>query len=271
MMPARCRPRVDRALELLLGVVEHLGGVQVGEPAVEDALLLPVLSAVRVEVGRAAVVAGQVRLPRHRCRRGSAPRRRRRAAPCGQGHRPEAHRQVVDGEDLVAGQAALDLVLLDLEHLEQPVAQDHEPGRRRRGGYSSRSQVWRSRSAMVSGRSRVVDEPVEPPVARNAIEVDPQVLAERARLVDVGHDTRRVAVLPSHFAAVFGPTPGTPGRLSLVSPTSAAKIAVPLGRDKVLLGDRRRVHAPHLGDPAPEYSRVTVRHQAEGRRGRPCR
>ena len=51
-----------------------------------------------------------------------------------------------------------------------------------------------------------------------------QVLAQLGRLlVQVGEDPIEVAVFEQNFAAVFSPTPGTPGRLSEGSPRRAAR------------------------------------------------
>ena len=57
----------------------------------------------------------------------------------------------------------------------------------------------------------------------------------------------------THFDAVFSPTPGMPGRLSLGSPRSAAKSGYCAGVQPVLLGHRGRGEPGHVADAAPGH------------------
>ena len=82
----------------------------------------------------------------------------------------------------------------------------------------SRSQVGRGRS-----RSRSHDQRVEPAVADHVAEVLAQRLALLAGdLVGVGDDVVEAVVLVDPLGGEALADPGTPGRLSEVSPTSAA-------------------------------------------------
>jgi hypothetical protein len=59
-----------------------------------------------------------------------------------------------------------------------------------------------------------------------------------------------------HFAAVFGPTPGTPGRLSLDSPTSAARSGYRAGRTPYLASTASGVIRARSLTPLRGYSTV---------------
>ena len=132
---------------------------------------------------------------------------------------------------------------------------------------SSRSHGRTVRSASAERQLEVVDQPVEPPVAQHLVEVGAQALARlapdlRARARRCRRDRRRRS---SHLAAVFGPTPGTPGRLSLVSPTRAARSLYALGGTPYRAWTACRGHPGQLGDPAHrvEHGDVVV-DQLEG-------
>ncbi len=89
---------------------------------------------------------------------------------------------------------------------------------------SSRFQSWRARSSGVTGsgtstsswlRRRLRSTPSR--WARTFSPALPLIWSTLATRPS------RSPYCPIHFAAVLGPTPGTPGRLSLFSPTSAAR------------------------------------------------
>ena len=249
--PGQLEPARRQGLELFLGVVQHLGRRRVGEPPGQDVLLVGGQRR-EVEVGGGAVGAGQgdgtgipvaaaVAADDHQAVRHRAP----------DGAVAEAHREVVGGEDVALEvEAALDLVLLDVEGREEPLAQHPElqavedpvhllavPG-------LALEVVDRQRQL------EVVDQPVEPAVAQHAVEVLAQAVAGLALdLVDVGDDPGEVAVLPQPLGGGLRPDAWNAGQVVARLADQGREVAVALGRHEVLLGDRGRVHPPHLGHP----------------------
>ncbi len=250
--PAQRQPPRGQRLELGLGVVEHLRGLGVGEPRGEHGVLLGGERR-EVEVRGGAVLAREGDRPGVP---GAGPVLARDDDAVGKpppdGTVTEAHREVVGGEHVsVELEAALDLVGLDLEGLEQPIAEHAEleavedlvhllavPGRALEVGDAER-------------QLEVVDEPVEAAVAQHVVEVRAEVLARLALdLVGVPDDAGEVAVLGDPLRGGLRADPGDARQVVARLPDQRGEIAVPVRGHEVLLLDGRRVHPPHLGDPA---------------------
>ena len=222
-----------------LDVVDGLRDVRVGQPG-RQRLVVVRAETFRVEVGG-------------RCRRRAAnaePGQRADAAPPLPAER-DADAVAVAG---VLGQPLLDVV--DVQPGERDVeallglglgrcrpsrtaarAARGTAGRRRARCTSSRSHCWRARSS--GPRSSVTSRTSS--VSRRFSSTPAEVLAQR--VADLALD--RVDLLDerrpgepysrTHLAAVFSPTPGMFGRLSLGSPRSAAKSGYCAGVEAVLL------------------------------------
>ena len=119
---------------------------------------------------------------------------------------------------------ALGLGLHRLEVLEEPVAQHSELQSVEDAVHLLAVPVGAGEVLDIDPELHVADELVEAAVAQHPSRCS-RSESPALPLISSTCATRpvRSPYCPSHFAAVLGPTPGTPGRLSLDSPTSAAR------------------------------------------------
>ena len=239
-----------------LGVVQHLGPVRVGEPGARTPARRPrpaasgrtrrpapsaaasaisaTVPAPSAQVSTVATpsgcraVLGQPRRPARPCRAPCRPARRRRPA---------------------AGRLGLLGARVDGE---QPLAQATGcgspgcPGSPRRPcGRTGRAPGRRRPSAARRPATISVSRRLSLTASRWSRRFCPALpLTSSARSTSSANEPNWLI----HFAAVFSPTPGMPGRLSDGSPRSAAKSGYCCGREPVLLDDLLRGEPGQLGD-----------------------
>ena len=149
-------------------------------------------------------------------------------------------------------EAALGLVLLDARRSANSRSRSTRNSRPSKTWCtSSRSHGWRSRSSTDSGSSRSSTSRLSRRL-RSTPSRCSRRLSPALPLISSTWATTpaRSPYWPSHFAAVFGPTPGHAGQVVAGLADQRGEVAVALGRHAVLLGDRGGVHPPDLGHPA---------------------